>query len=380
MNKKRQAPALSLPADQLNSLINILREQGYTVIGPQKRDNAIVYEELSSADDLPAGWTDIQEGGTYRLQRRDDDAWFSYAVGPHSWKQFLFPPKKKLFTIERSSFQVEPEPAEQTRYAFLGVRSCELHAIAIQDKVFRDGPHAAADYTRLRNQALFIAVNCTAPAATCFCSSMNTGPQAESGYDLLLTELISGRDHEFLIRAGSAKGRSLIKKLALTEAGESALKREKELLQKAVKKMSRAINPTKARELLLTRQEHPHWRELGARCLNCANCTMVCPTCFCSTVEDVTSLTGDRAERWRRWDSCFTLDHSYIHGGHIRSSGASRYRQWLTHKLATWVDQFGVSGCVGCGRCITWCPVAIDFTEEITHFESTAQQKAATAS
>jgi len=91
---------------------------------------------------------------------------------------------------------------------------------------------------------------------------------------------------------------------------------------------------------------------------------MVCPTCFCSTVEDTTDLSGLHAERWRKWDSCFTLDFTYIHGGSIRREGASRYRQWITHKLAHWHDQFGSSGCTGCGRCITWCPVGIDITEE----------------
>jgi ferredoxin len=95
---------------------------------------------------------------------------------------------------------------------------------------------------------------------------------------------------------------------------------------------------------------------------------MVCPTCFCSTVEDTTDLTGAIAERWQVWDSCFNADHSYLHGGYVRKTTGSRYRQWITHKLATWHDQFGMSGCAGCagcGRCITSCPVAIDITEEL---------------
>jgi ferredoxin len=92
---------------------------------------------------------------------------------------------------------------------------------------------------------------------------------------------------------------------------------------------------------------------------------MACPTCFCSSVEDTSDLTGEHAERWQKWDSCFNPDFSYIHGGEVRKTTASRYRQWMTHKLSTWFDQFGTSGCVGCGRCITWCPVGIDLTEEV---------------
>ena len=119
------------------------------------------------------------------------------------------------------------------------------------------------------------------------------------------------------------------------------------------------------RDLLYDNLEHPRWSDTAGRCLSCGNCTMVCPTCFCSTVEDVTDVSGTQAERVRHWDSCFTSEHSYIHGGATRVTTKARYRQWLTHKLASWIDQFGTSGCVGCGRCITWCPVGIDITEEV---------------
>ena len=121
-----------------------------------------------------------------------------------------------------------------------------------------------------------------------------------------------------------------------------------------------------ARKLLLRNLEHPRWDEVAARCLTCANCTMVCPTCFCTTVEDV--HRPRRATRRARAPLGFLL-HAWnfptLHGGSVRGSAKSRYRQWMTHKLATWIDQFGTSGCVGCGRCITWCPVGIDITEEV---------------
>ncbi|WP_325063331.1 4Fe-4S dicluster domain-containing protein [Halovulum marinum] len=127
-------------------------------------------------------------------------------------------------------------------------------------------------------------------------------------------------------------------------------------------------------DLLRENPDHPHWDVVADRCLSCANCTLACPTCFCSDVEDVNDLTGDHTERWRTWDSCFTADFSYVHGGSVRRSTKSRYRQWLTHKLSTWHDQFGSSGCVGCGRCIAWCPVGIDITAEAAAFAAGPQQ------
>ena len=137
--------------------------------------------------------------------------------------------------------------------------------------------------------------------------------------------------------------------------------------RKVAEQMGRELETDGLRELLERNREHPRWDEVSERCLTCGNCTMVCPTCFCTSVEDVTDLTGEEAERWREWDSCFSLDFSYVVGGSVRSSSRSRYRQWMTHKLGTWWDQFGSSGCVGCGRCITWCPVGIDVTEELAN-------------
>ncbi len=118
--------------------------------------------------------------------------------------------------------------------------------------------------------------------------------------------------------------------------------------------------------------DHPIWDDIAARCLACTNCTLVCPTCFCSTVEDATDLLGT-ATRTRRWDSCFSSDFSNLHGHPVRSSTRSKYRQWMTHKLSYWYDQFGMSGCVGCGRCITWCPVAIDITAEMAQLNEESE-------
>ena len=352
----------------LEALVAALRERGYRVLGPTLSGGAIVYDELESASELPAGWTDVQEPGSYRLERRDDDARFGYAVGPHSWKQFLLPPRLRLWRAERDDdggFEVEQEPTEETRFAFLGVRSCELHAIEIQDNVFLRGRVQDRDYSQRREGAFFVAVNCFEPGGTCFCDSMGTGPKVESGYDLALTEILEG-EHRLLVEAGSERGEEVLAELPGREATPTDLEAAGAAVEGARHKMGRQLDATDLHGLLRRNLEHPRWDEVAERCLTCGNCTMACPTCFCTSVEDTTDLTGQSAERHRVWESCYSVEYSHIHGGSIRPSGRSRYRQWLTHKFGTWHDQFDTSGCVGCGRCITWCPVGIDVTEELT--------------
>jgi sulfhydrogenase subunit beta (sulfur reductase) len=361
------ADRLTITRDGLQTLLVALRRQGYRLLGPRLRDGAIVYDEIGGIADLPAGWGDEQDGGYYRLKRRSDEALFGYAVGPQSWKRFLHPPTLRLWRAERDGegLRVVPEAEPDSKLAFVGVRSCELHAIAIQDRVFLGGPYVDPDYRARRERAFVIAVNCGTAGGTCFCVSMNTGPKATFGFDLALTELLDDGGHRFLVEMGSEAGARVLAGVGGPEASVEDVRAAEAVVARTVGEMGREMRAD-AKELLARHLEHPRWDEVAERCLTCANCTMVCPTCFCTTVEDTADLAGDHAERWRRWDSCFTMDFSYVHGGSVRASVRSRYRQWLTHKLSTWVDQFGTSGCVGCGRCITWCPVGIDITEEVT--------------
>ncbi len=359
--------SIVIEAERLQQLLQALTERGYEVIGPTVREGAIVYERLTSIQDLPSGWTDEQSGGKYRLKRHEDEALFGYVVGPHSWKKFLHPPVQRLWQARRNGkgLQILPEEDRAApKYAFFGVRACELHAIAIQDKVFLDGQFVDPNY-KTRRESLFVAaVNCGKAGGTCFCASMNTGPKVRTGFDLVLTELLRDGRHHFLVEVGTMRGAEVLSAVPHHPANDTDKQRAEHVLDETTRHMGRRLDTRGIKELLYRNYEHPQWDAVSERCLSCANCTMVCPTCFCTTVEDVTDLTGNHAERWRRWDSCFTVDFSYIHGGSVRATPRSRYRQWMTHKLATWIDQFGVSGCVGCGRCITWCPVGIDITVE----------------
>lgn len=360
--------------EALEDLVSAVAESGFRVVGPTVRDGAIVYEDLSSADELPIGWTDEQAPGRYRLHRRDDDARFGYAVGPHSWKQFLFPPRIRLWHASRRDGTIDfSEPARDERpLAFVGVRACELHGIAVQDRVLLGGSYVDTDYAARRDGAFVVAVNCFEPAGTCFCVSMGTGPEVAGGFDLALTEILDA-EHRFLLEVGSERGAEVARELPRREARDEDLSAAAAAVAGAARRMGRQLDTTDLRGLLERNLEHPRWDDVAGRCLTCGNCTMVCPTCFCTSVDDVTDLAGEQADRVRLWDSCYSVDHSYIHGGAIRPSGRSRYRQWLTHKFGTWHDQFGTSGCIGCGRCITWCPVGIDVTEELAAIRATEE-------
>jgi ferredoxin len=357
--------AVILDREGLNGLIAALIDEGYQVIGPTLGEGAIVYAALDSGETLPQGWTDQQDGGRYRLVKSNHQALFDYVVGPHSWKRYLFPPAQRLWRAQRraTGFRLYPQTQETPRYAFIAVRSCEIHAMQTQDRVFDNGDFADPGYLARRGNAFILAVNCARPGGTCFCASMHTGPKATQGFDLALTELIDPTRHDFLLEVGSERGQALLAPLPQRPATQADLDAAETVVAKADKSMGREM-VAEVGEHLKHNLEHPRWDQVAQRCLSCANCTMVCPTCFCTTVEDTTDLTGQTAERWRNWDSCFNLEFSYIHGGSVRRETRSRYRQWMTHKLSSWHDQFGSSGCVGCGRCITWCPVGIDITEE----------------
>ena len=357
--------AVTLAAEDLDTLFDALRSRGYRVVGPTVRDGAILYAELDAAGSLPVGWTDEQAPASYRLARREDEAVFGYAVGPHSWKAELLPPRVRLWQARRQNggFAVDEEPAAAPT-AFIGVRPCELAAIAIQDRVFLEGEHQDRDYAARRADVFLVAADCGDPSELCFCTAVGGGPGAKEGFDLALTEILEG-EHRFLVRAGSPAGEAVLADLPVHPATATDQDEAAAIVARAARDMDGRFDPTDLHDLLMRNLDAKRYDEVAERCLSCGNCTLVCPTCFCTHVEDTSALDGSTAERTRVWDTCFSVQYAEMHGGNTRPAPRARYRQWLTHKLATWEDQFGSLGCVGCGRCIAWCPVGIDIRAEV---------------
>ncbi|MCB2178869.1 4Fe-4S dicluster domain-containing protein [bacterium] len=356
---------------EFNQLLFALQKLGFTTLGPQVKHEVVEYGPIDKLDDLPQGYTSVQEAGSYRLKKGVHNRYFDITPGAQSWKQYIYPPRKKLFTMHKDNGTWErvEDDTEVPKFAFIGVRPCELAAINILDHILIRNDFQDSDYAARRSRLFILAVDCTAPGDTCFCVSMGTGPEAEKGYDLKLTEL----EDSFLIRIGSDIGLALMRELTWEPATAFVQQAAQRAIEKAIRSMGRHIRDAESLpDVLLNNLEHEYWMDVADRCMSCGNCTFVCPTCFCWDALDEVSVTTEETSRVRVWDSCFNLAYSAQAGGNTRPSTKSRYRQWLSHKFGNWQKQFGMLGCVGCGRCITWCPAGIDVTAEVRVFQEVA--------
>lgn len=358
-----QAAPVFLPRTSLQRLIEVLRATGRRCLGPVARDGALVYDYITSVEELPSGVRDVQGPGSYRLNYTDSPRCFAWANGPQTLKPLTFAPQEILWRVRRDGqgLHFDPVTPEVSPLAVIGVRACDLAALRLQEAHFLRTGSADPGF-QARHDALFIiAVDCAHPADTCFCASTGDGPSAEGGYDIAMAEL----DEGYLLRVGSAGGQGIVNALGLAPASDEQCHRAVDEQKQAALAQTRSLPSRNLRDALFARQDHAHWAEVAQRCLACGNCTAVCPSCFCSANEAHPSLDGVESEQVRIWDSCFSFDHSNLHGRALREDIRLRYRQWLTHKLAGWHDQYGRSGCTGCGRCISWCPVGIDLTQEL---------------
>ncbi len=358
--------AIVMPTSGLDVLIACLTRRGFQVWGARETHGALDLAPIQCAGDLPRGRVEAAEAGVVRMVDGSRDAYFDHTLPAQGLKRLAFPPEEELYEVGPDLVPREVAVDAPLR-AVIGARACDIAALDILERPFMSGPFKDERFRKRREALLLVAVNCMRASPLCFCASMGTGPRAEAGYDLALDEIIQPDRHVFLVSAGSERGREILAELPGEPPVESdvatALDGSRATAASQMRRMPDGIEDGLKQQL-----DHPHWAEIGERCLSCANCTMVCPTCFCSTVEDSSSLVGSTASRGRRWDSCFSLDFSFMHGGAARQETGPRYRQWMTHKLAHWHDQFGTSGCVGCGRCIGWCPVGIDITAEAAVF------------
>jgi NAD(P)H-flavin reductase len=355
---------LFLPRPELGRLFGALEADGRRVIGPTIVDDAVVYEELPTSDRLPVGWTADSRPGGYRLRRTGSSRAFDYGVPVTAWKRFTHPAVVPLTRARRDGAEVvvESVDAAPPKLAFVGVRACEIAALDIQARAMRAGPVGDADHAARRDEALVIAVECALAPSTCFCTSMGTGPEVEKGADIVLSELDTG----FVARAGSDAGTAILGQLHLRPADPLEVDEAKAQVTSVRTSMGNPVAAEGLPDRLRAALDHPRWADVADRCLACANCTLVCPTCFCTSVGVASDLDGLSGTTERTWDSCFSLGFGRVAGdANFRPKVADRYRQWLTHKFSTWWDQFGSSGCVGCGRCIAWCPVGIDVREEL---------------
>jgi ferredoxin len=350
----------------LQTLIDNLVSLGYECFGPQVRDHAIVYDVITNIADLPVGIIDVQSPGHYRLKQTGDKNFFRWNNGPQGIKPLVFKPEEPIWSCQKSpdgNLRFEKNMISVKKRAVIGVRACDIAALFLQDKHFLHDHNKDEYYRNRRQDLLLIAANCTRSAATCFCSSTGDGPRAHYGYDISLTELADG----LLVHTLSEQGDNVIKELELRTATQEEMAEADSLINVAAEQQ-RSLPSHNLKAMLFSKLKDARWQQIADRCLSCGNCTSVCPTCFCHSENEKPAMNGEVSQHTRQWDSCFSQEHSYIHGITIRSETQHRYRQWLTHKFGSWHDQYGRSGCVGCGRCISWCPVGIDVTEELNAF------------
>jgi sulfhydrogenase subunit beta (sulfur reductase) len=360
----------------LDQIVAELDRSGYEVWVPTIRDGTVTTRRHREGDDLPVGYVSDQSPASYDLTRTEDRTRFAWAVGPQPWKPLLHPSDIATMTMLQTRSDVPVSVSVATRptkrLALFGMRPCDLAAVDKLDRVLLDrAPTSEPTYQSRREGAFLVVVNCGVPASTCFCASVNTGPHVEgrsAGHDLEVTELVGGTatdEPSYVIESISDRGAEIL--AAVVEHAEAtpvtgAVQADVESNRRSAEEsMRRHLPDDRVAPALVAAHDSNRWDEVAEQCLACGNCTAVCPTCFCTTIDDIGDLSGTRVERHRRWESCFSLEFSRVGSSPVRSSLAARYRQWMTHKLGTWHDQFGESGCVGCGRCTTWCPAGIDF-------------------
>ncbi len=298
--------------------------------------------------------------------RSFEDCDFDTLLPRDTLKKYQFLPADQVlaYTKEARMVEVRGAAVEADETVVLGSRPCDAFAVRSLDGVFTTEP-AFDPYRVRREKTTIVSMSCHQPAETCFCTSAGIGPDSTEGSDLLLTEVSGG----FFVEVVTEKGRELVATCReyFTEAGEEGTGERNRAGALLREKVTREAQYEAVRRVL-DRPEtfsHEEWEKIGQTCIGCGVCTFLCPTCHCFDIVDEPVL--DRGSRWKIWDACQFADFTLEASGHNpRDRQYKRYRNRVFCKFKYYIDFYQMTGCVGCGRCIRYCPVGIDITEAAT--------------
>ncbi len=312
----------------------------------------------------------VEDKGQFVFRRleRWSEARLDYPRTALPPKKYFLPPRETLFRYQENRGYVPYLEGFDRRIVLFGVHACDIYALNILDEVFA-GAYPDPYYQARRKNIAIIGIDCT-PDEHCFCRSMRAD-YVDRGFDLFLTDI--GDSYHTLV--GTARGDDMVLAAStlfepITRADTEEYKRRSSAKRAAFKL---EVEIRDLSEIFEMEYESGIWKELGDRCLACGNCSMVCPTCYCYDVADTVCLGGRDGTRDRTWDSCLFSSHALVAGGeNFRKTRAARIKFRYYHKQRGFVAEYGRHSCVGCGRCITTCPVGIDVSKVINQLRGVA--------
>ncbi|MGD0276344.1 MAG: 4Fe-4S dicluster domain-containing protein [Syntrophales bacterium] len=327
--------------DQLAGIVKKISEERL-VFAPVKQEGQVLFKAL--------------EKGEEPLVR--------YANSKNAPKNFFFPHTELMMKYTRTpkGMTFKEKGPEAPEAVLFGVRPCDARSLVLLDRLFDQEKYRDNYYIERRARITVISMACVHPPyATCFCTSVDGAPVSSDGADILITDV----EDNYLVEFLSEKGQKYLSYFGNAAADEAAVARKEEIARQAASEIKSHIPAKEIKPILDVNFEHPFWNTIHQKCLACGTCTFLCPTCHCFDISD--EVKGADGIRIRNWDSCmfplFTLETS---GHNPRTTQKERWRQRAMHKFKYYVDNFNAIACVGCGRCVMYCPVNIDIRKIVT--------------